>query len=159
VRNARTTERVARHFEINRNTSTRRASLTLGIARTTMERSLHELSMYPYHFTPVQNLFSADYQRRERFCQWYLHLDVNTSSKILWTDQSTFTRTGVFNYHNSHYWCEMNPHLSRISSFQHIRYDSWLQLDGCPAHSARIVRDWLNQSYPEKWIGRWGPVG
>ncbi|EZA58485.1 Zinc finger MYM-type protein [Ooceraea biroi] len=40
-----------------------------------------------------------------------------------------------------------------------LRYDSWLQLNGCPAHSARIVRDWLNQSYPEKWISRWGPVG
>jgi len=34
-------------------------------------------------------------------------------------DESTFTRTGVFNYHNSHYWCEINPHLFRISSFQH----------------------------------------
>ncbi|EZA62622.1 Tuberin, partial [Ooceraea biroi] len=54
-------------------------------------RSLHELDMYPYHFTPVQNLLPADYQRRERFGLWYLHLDANTSSKILWTDESTFT--------------------------------------------------------------------
>ncbi|EZA47406.1 hypothetical protein X777_16326, partial [Ooceraea biroi] len=36
IRNARTTERVARHFEINPNTSTRRAFLTLGIARITI---------------------------------------------------------------------------------------------------------------------------
>lgn len=206
VRNARTTERVARYFETNPNTSTRRASLNLDISRITIQRSLRELGMYPYHFTPVQNLFPADYQRRERFCQWYLNLDINISSKILWTDESTFTRTGVFNYHNSHYWCHMNPHLPRISSFQHqfkvnvwagmineyligphilpdrinahqflqflnnnlfdllqdvplnLRYNNWLQLDGCPAHSARIVRNWLNQHYPEKWIGRWGPV-
>nr|XP_012217696.1 PREDICTED: uncharacterized protein LOC105669368 [Linepithema humile] len=57
-----------------------------------LAKSLRELGMYPYHFTPVQNLFPADYQRRERFCQWYLNLDINISLKILWTDESTFTR-------------------------------------------------------------------
>lgn len=195
VHNARTIERIARHFETYPNTSICRASLNLEISWTTIQKSLHELDMFPYHFTPVQNLLLVDYQRRETFCLWYLNLDI--SSKILWTDENTFIRTGVFNYHNSHYWYEMNPHLFRISSFQHefqvnvwanmieylielhilphrinahqflqflnnnlldllqnmplnFRYDSWLQLDGCPAHSARIVRDWINQHYPEK---------
>lgn len=39
-----------------------------------------------------------------------------------------------------------------------LRYDNWLQLDGCLSHSVRIVRDWLNQCHLEKWIGRWGPM-
>lgn len=32
-----------------------------------------------------------------------------------------------------------------------------LQLDGAPAHFARIIRDYLNENYP-RWIGRGGPV-
>lgn len=32
-----------------------------------------------------------------------------------------------------------------------------LQLDGAPAHFARIVRDYLNENYP-RWIGRGGPI-
>lgn len=32
-------------------------------------------------------------------------------------------------------------------------------MDGCPAHYARIVREFLNENYPNRWIGRAGPVG
>lgn len=34
----------------------------------------------------------------------------------------------------------------------------WLQNDGCPAHYARIVRNYLNDEYNERWIGRLGPI-
>ncbi|CAH2097633.1 unnamed protein product [Euphydryas editha] len=34
-----------------------------------------------------------------------------------------------------------------------------LQMDGCPAHYALIVRSFLNENYPRRWIGRQGPVG
>lgn len=34
----------------------------------------------------------------------------------------------------------------------------WLQQDGAPAHFARIVREFLNLNYPNRWIGRGGPV-
>ena len=41
-----------------------------------------------------------------------------------------------------------------------VRQQLWFQLDGCPAHYSRPVRNWLNISkhYPERWIGRSGPV-
>lgn len=29
-----------------------------------------------------------------------------------------------------------------------------VQLDGCPIHNARNVRGWLDQIFPNKWIGR-----
>lgn len=38
------------------------------------------------------------------------------------------------------------------------RRSMWLQNDGCPAHYAREVRLHLNQTYPQKWIGRLGPI-
>lgn len=34
----------------------------------------------------------------------------------------------------------------------------WLQNDGCPAHYARGVRNYLDQTYPQRWIGRLGPI-
>lgn len=34
----------------------------------------------------------------------------------------------------------------------------WFQQDGCPAHYARSVREYLNEEYPERWIGRSGTI-
>ncbi|XP_019698157.2 uncharacterized protein LOC105185812 isoform X1 [Harpegnathos saltator] len=32
------------------------------------------------------------------------------------------------------------------------------ELDGCPAHYGRQVRQWLNGHYTERWIGRGSPI-
>lgn len=32
------------------------------------------------------------------------------------------------------------------------------QHDGCPVHTSRIVKDFLNQQYGDQWIGRNGPI-
>lgn len=34
----------------------------------------------------------------------------------------------------------------------------WIQLDGAPPHYAHIVRNFLDAKYPDRWIGRGGPV-
>lgn len=34
----------------------------------------------------------------------------------------------------------------------------WFQLDGAPAHFAAPVRAWLDEEFPNRWIGRNGPV-
>ena len=34
----------------------------------------------------------------------------------------------------------------------------WFQMDGAPAHSCRIVTNYLNDVFGERWIGRFGPV-
>lgn len=36
--------------------------------------------------------------------------------------------------------------------------DMWFQQDGCPAHFAVQVRDFLDQEYPGRWIGRSGTI-
>lgn len=38
------------------------------------------------------------------------------------------------------------------------RESYWLQNDGCPAHYAVSVRAYLNRTYPNRWIGRLGPI-
>ena len=39
-----------------------------------------------------------------------------------------------------------------------IRQWLWFQHDGVPAHSALDVREYLNNVFPNPWIGRGGPV-
>ena len=39
-----------------------------------------------------------------------------------------------------------------------VRQTMWLQHDGAPAHYAVIVREYLNEAFPGRWIGRGGPV-
>lgn len=39
-----------------------------------------------------------------------------------------------------------------------VQEDMWLQNDGCPAHYAVRVREHLNTAYPNRWIGRLGPI-
>lgn len=39
-----------------------------------------------------------------------------------------------------------------------LRHNMWFQLDGCPAHYGRRVRNWLGENFPERWIGRGGPA-
>lgn len=39
-----------------------------------------------------------------------------------------------------------------------LRREIIYQHDGCPAHFRRGVREWLDQHYPHRWIGRGGPI-
>lgn len=40
----------------------------------------------------------------------------------------------------------------------HTRRNLWIQHDGAPPHFCVPVRDFLNQHYPNRWIGRGGPI-
>lgn len=39
-----------------------------------------------------------------------------------------------------------------------IRRNMWFQHDGAPAHNSQQVRNYLNATFQDKWIGREGPV-
>ncbi|EZA60094.1 hypothetical protein X777_13919 [Ooceraea biroi] len=49
-------------------------------------------------------------------------------------------------------------HRRRSERILNLRQNSWIQLDGCPSHYARQVRNWLDEHYAHRWIGRGGPV-
>lgn len=40
----------------------------------------------------------------------------------------------------------------------HTRLEMFFQHDGAPAHFGLLVRNWLNENFPNRWIGRGGPV-
>jgi hypothetical protein len=39
-----------------------------------------------------------------------------------------------------------------------VRQRLWFQHDAAPAHYGEDVRQWLNATYPGRWIGRGGPI-
>lgn len=185
--------------------STRRLSAITGVSHSSVFRLLKKEHLRPYHFTSVQNLLPTDYPLRLNFAQWMLNRkneNRNFIKNILFTDEATFTRRGVFNWRNSHSWDIENPHLFRKSHIQHEfkinvwcgvfgdsllgpyelpanlngnsyleflqttlfdeleelplnrRRGMWFMQDGAPPHYPLIVRNYLDQQFPHRWIGR-----
>lgn len=153
--------------------------------------------MFSNGFVLVSGLVEGDQERRLRFCRFLLHTDVDNDEflkTILWTDESKFTREGIFNQHNLHRWESQNPRATREASHQHkfsvnvwagvigrdligpyylpdtLNGENYLdflmndlpefvfQHDGCPAHYRNIVREYLDNVFPNSWIGRGGPI-
>lgn len=105
-----------------------------GISQSTVMNVLHENLYHPYHFTPVQELRRPDFQKRVTFCRWLLERDIEEHQffrKILWTDESLFTRDGMLNLHNWHHYAQQNPFVTRNSSFQtRFSLNVWLGVVG-----------------------------
>jgi hypothetical protein len=190
-------------------TSTRAMARTLSIPRTSIQTILHNEGYHAYHLRRVQALQPRDYQLRIDFCQTMLRKeqeDPGFFDKVLWSDESRFERTGLFNIHNYHTWAIENPHDVRASTFQHrfsinlwsgilngeligpfelptrldggtyknflendlpmllldvnlqLRRNVVFQNDGAPCHYATQVRNYLNETFPNRWIGRGGPI-
>ncbi|XP_050307516.1 uncharacterized protein LOC126744202 [Anthonomus grandis grandis] len=177
-----------------------------------MWKVLRQNEKYPFHVTPVQGLEGGDFDRRVHFCRFLLHTDVENPDflkRILWTDESKFTREGILNLHNLHHWApkQENPYAKRQNSFQYrfsvnvwagvignqvigphylpdnLNGDNYLEFlqndlpellaevpvfnedvpivfqnDGCPAHWRLTVREYLDNVFPNSWIGRDGPI-
>lgn len=188
--------------------STRQAARQVHVSQSSVCRIWRNYSLHPYHIQRVQQLNANDHEARVRFCvniRRRLARDLNFIRTILFTDESCFSRDGVFNYHNAHYWADANPRLIREGRFQHrfsvnvwagiinneligphilpvrlngesylnflenvlsdylenvplrTRARMWYMLDGAPPHTARRVREFLNENY-RHWIGRGGRV-
>ncbi|KAL0881325.1 hypothetical protein ABMA27_001206 [Loxostege sticticalis] len=106
--------------------STVDAARMFGVSQYYVWRLLRNEGLHPFHFTRVQELLPQDYAPRVEFCRWLLR---NRSYNVLWTDECTFTREGIFNVHNAHYWCDYNPRVIRPDHFQHrISVNVWAGL-------------------------------
>lgn len=101
--------------------STRGIARRVGLSHMTVWRILHSHHMYPFRMQRVQLLQDGDFAPRVAFARWYLEMcarDTRFSDKVLFTDEATFTREGIFNSHNTHEWSLENPHAIRTHAAQ-----------------------------------------
>ncbi|XP_057667048.1 uncharacterized protein LOC130900442 [Diorhabda carinulata] len=103
---------VLAYVQFNPHLSIRAINRDLGISRITVQRILTGHRIHPYHIVLHQQLVDRDYDRRLDYCNWLLHLvydDLQLLSRILWSDEATFSSDGTVNKHNMHYWSQNNP--------------------------------------------------
>jgi hypothetical protein len=192
-------------IEENPHISTRQIERDSGISRGGIMRALRSFNVHAFHATPVQNLEIGDFSRRRRLECW-LSQNENKIDRILFSDESQFTREAIINSRNYHQWAEFNPYMTNVRNFQkqirvnvwagiignelfgpyfipsrlnsqyykdflednfyrfyenvplNFRNDIYFQQDGCPAHSAQIVTEFLNTKFPNRWLGLRGPI-
>lgn len=101
--------------------STRRISTRLGVSQNFVWRTLNREVLHPFHYLSVQDLHPGDQVLRLTFCLWILQMqqqNENFVRTIMWTDEATFTRDGINNTHNNHFWSLENPRVMRRRKFQ-----------------------------------------
>lgn len=107
---------VLAYFYANPRSSIRSAEEDLGITFSSIQRILEKYNMHDYKFTSVQAMKPQDGPHRVEFCEMLLiriQEDPHFLSKIIWTDESKFSKEGIFNRRNNHYWANENPHATR----------------------------------------------
>ncbi|KAJ8955675.1 hypothetical protein NQ318_008544 [Aromia moschata] len=84
---------------------------------------------------------------------------------ILYTDEATFTTNGIVSSQNIRMWSENyigKETLEFTDALYELpldyRYNLHLQFDGAPIHNAVIVRNWFNENFPNRSIGRSSPL-
>lgn len=124
VSTAELEERVLVRIEEEPELSCRRIAHQEGIqSHTTIWKILRNQLLYPYHLQRVQALVPADFHSRTGFCQWLMNervCDPMFVSKILFTDEASFSRDGINNFHNNHIWAEENPHATLVSNHRSV---------------------------------------
>lgn len=166
-RNVRVTpEEVLGYALVNPQLSTAEISEACGYTRQHVWHLLHAHGAHPYHPVLVQALIVSDHARRFDFCNFMLNTLQEKPSffcDILWTDESTFTRSGIVNKHNVHYWDLEKPHIARTVRHQvrwstnvwcgiwgtqivgPIFYDGTLTGDRYLHQLQNMVRDWYDE--------------
>ncbi|XP_036145604.1 uncharacterized protein LOC118646565 [Monomorium pharaonis] len=122
VTNIAAEEDILEQVEDDPTTSCRALEKAIGVSKSTINRIIRSNLFHPYHYTPVHKLHPGDAELRTQFCREFLALvyqHENFLINILWTDESLFTREGLFNQHNLHYYADENPFVTRVRNFQH----------------------------------------
>jgi hypothetical protein len=104
-------EAIIAAVEANPRTSVRQIARELVVPFKIVKPVIKDEHLHPYHYTKVQAVLPQDYEPRMQHAHWLLERNDNFLEKVLWTDEALFTRDGVFNRHNEHYYAQENPHV------------------------------------------------
>lgn len=115
-------------------TSTRKIAATLHVSHSTVFRVLKYHGLYPYHIQRVQALLPTDFPARVALCRWMQHKIADNPhylAEVLFTDEASFSRDAISNFHNTHIWADENPHAIVESRHQHqFSVNVWVGIVG-----------------------------
>jgi hypothetical protein len=104
-------EAIIAAVEANPRASVRQIARELVVPFKIVNRVIKDEHLHSYHYTKVQSVLPQDYEPRMQHAHWLLERNDNFLEKVLWTDEALFTRDGVFNRHNEHYYALENSHV------------------------------------------------
>jgi hypothetical protein len=107
----------------NPSISVRRLTYRVRVSPFVVWRKLNEQRLHPYHVQNVQSLEPENFPRRLTFRQRLLQKnneETQLMERLLTTDETIFTRNGIFNGHNTHISFDENPHAIRQTEFQDL---------------------------------------
>lgn len=88
----------------------------------TVQRTLNRQGLIPFRIHPMQHLTANQKELRFQFvAQMILReqdRDPELFKKVLWTDEATFSTSGMYNRHNVHYWSQVNPRKYKTIKYQ-----------------------------------------
>ncbi|PSN54046.1 hypothetical protein C0J52_14568 [Blattella germanica] len=179
-----TVARIREAIERSPEASTRGLSNELDVPRATVLKILRfTLKKRTYHIQVLHKLDEEDYAARKAV-PYNLMEAVNNENlfeHIVFSDEATFHTCGKVNKHNCRIWGNEPPHTTHEWQRDTPKVNVWLgftkstvygpfmleqdgildsvvfQQDGAPPHFALAVRAYLNQRFPNRWIGRGSP--
>lgn len=119
--NENTELNVLLNVEENPRTSIREISNNIGASKRTVNAILKKHKFKPYIPQKVQALEENDRERRQQFCHLYLNSvrrDPLFHTKIIWSDECTFSVNGIFNRNIHRHWSQENPRIIVETNFQ-----------------------------------------
>ncbi|CAG7717376.1 unnamed protein product [Allacma fusca] len=142
--------------------STRRLAYETGIAKTTVQRLIKDSGLRVTRPTRVQQLKPEDYPKRIQFSNEMIarfQADDNLVDNIMWTDDGGIIGPYFFESTvDGKAYIKLLQEFARPSLEQHnLMGTIYWQQDGAPAHWAKVVREFLNQTFDRNWIGSDGP--
>ncbi|GFV38191.1 uncharacterized protein TNCV_710141 [Trichonephila clavipes] len=154
--------------------STRGIANEIGISYSSVWRILDDSALHPFHYQRIQSLKECDFAPRQAFSQWYLQQRITNlffAASVLFTDEASFSREGDHligpyilpdRLTGPRYLIFLEQVLPELLDSAHVtaatRISMWFQQDGAPAHFSISVRNHLDATCGERWIGRGGPV-
>lgn len=127
-------DQILDHFRRVPTSSVRRAERLYNVHRNAVHSVLKREKWHPFKLCKVQALLPRDKPVRFAYCRWLQDNIRETPgflNYVFWTDESTFTRNGMWNCHNYHYWSLQNPHVCRESAFQYrFSLNVWAGIHG-----------------------------
>jgi hypothetical protein len=110
------------YVEEHPDTSTREIVFHMQLAHSTVQYILKKHNFFSYKPRKVHALGANDPQRRVQFCTFFLNKlrqDPIFYRCVLWSDECTFGKNGVFNRNNHRHWSRENNHVVVEHNFQH----------------------------------------